>query len=105
MGQPLAATGQLGLNESMNTTVKRLVLDILKPHEPNALEFARALAALGYHVQLRVDEVDEKTESLVVAVEGDDIDFDQVRATINELGGSLHSIDEVEVQGVPTQGP
>ena len=85
----------------MNTTVKRLVLDILKPHEPNALEFARAIAALGYCVQLKVDQVDEKTETLVVTVEGQDIDFAGVRATINELGGSLHSIDEVEVQGEP----
>ena len=85
----------------MNTTVKRLVLDILKPHEPNALEFARALAALGCRVQLRVDEVDEKTETLVVTVEGQDIVFERVRATVNELGGSLHSIDEVEVLGEP----
>jgi hypothetical protein len=91
----------LRFNEGMNTTVKRLVLDILKPHEPNALEFARALAALGCRVQLRVDEVDEKTETLVVTVEGDDIDFDLLRATVNEMGGSLHSIDEVEVHGTP----
>ena len=89
-------------NEGMNTTVKRLVLDVLKPHEPNALEFARALAGLGYRVQLRVDEVDEKTETLVVTVEGEAIDFDSVRATINEMGGSLHSIDEVEALGAPS---
>lgn len=88
----------------MNTTVKRLVLDILKPHQPNALEFARALADRGYRVQLRVVEVDEKTETLVVSVEGDDIDFEGVRATINELGGSLHSIDEVEVLGEAPAG-
>lgn len=83
----------------MGTTFERMVLDVLKPHEPNALEFARAIAAHGYRVQIMVDEVDEKTESVVLVVEGRNIDFDIVRATINELGGSLHSIDEVEVHG------
>jgi hypothetical protein len=83
--------------------VKHLVLDVLKPHEPNALEFARTIAACGpdYRVQLMVVEVDEKTETLQVSIEGEDVDLAQVQAVINELGGSLHSIDEVEVQGAP----
>ena len=78
--------------------VKRLVL---KPHRPNALEFARTLAALGasYRVGLRVLEVDEKTETLQVSIEGDDLDFDRISETIRESGASLHSIDEVSVFG------
>lgn len=83
----------------MSKRYERMVLDVLKPHDPNALEFARAIAAHGYRVQLGVEEVDEKTESVVLVVEGSLIDFDLVRATISELGGSLHSIDEVEVRG------
>ena len=83
--------------------VKRLVLDVLKPHQPNALEFSQALAKAGgnYRVCITVLEVDEKTESLQVVVEGDAIDFDAVQSSISDLGGSLHSIDEVEVQGEP----
>ena len=81
------------------TYLKRLVLDVLKPHAPNALEFAQALAKHGYWVQVKVEEMDDKTESLIVTVEGADIDFEQVRSAIEELGGSLHSIDEVEVDG------
>lgn len=83
----------------MSIKFERLVLDVLKPHEPNSLEFARTIAAHGYRVQLTVEEIDEKTETLLLMVEGPRIDFDLVRATINELGGSLHSIDEVEIQG------
>lgn len=80
--------------------VKRLLLDILKPHHPNPLEFSRLLAQQGaYRFKLRVLEVDENTESLELIVEGEDIDFERIQATITELGGSLHSIDEVEVQG------
>ena len=86
--------------------VKRLVLDVLKPHQPNALEFSQALAKAGcdYWVCITVLEVDEKTETLKVVVEGDAIDFDAVQSGISDLGGSMHSIDEVEVQSEPQAG-
>ena len=60
--------------------LKRIVLDVLKPHHPNALEFARTLAEQGpgYRVNLTVAEMDEKTETLVIVVEGDDINFDGI---------------------------
>ncbi len=81
-------------------SVKRLVLDVLKPHQPNALEFSRAIAGVGanYHVHLTVLEVDENTETLRMVVEANAIDFDAVQSAITSMGGSLHSIDEVEVQ-------
>lgn len=79
--------------------VKQLVLDILKPHQPNALKFAQVIAAVGedYHVRLTVMAVDEKTESLQLVIEAGNIDFEAVQQAVNDLGGSLHSIDEVEV--------
>jgi len=81
--------------------VKRIVLDVLKPHQPNALEFARGIAQLGadYRVQLNVVEVDEKTESTVITIEGNALDMQQIEEAINTMGGSVHSIDEVEVTG------
>jgi hypothetical protein len=86
--------------------VKRLVLDILKPHQPNALEFSRTIAAAGtdYRVRLTVIEVDENTETLQMVVEGSAIDFETVQSCITDMGGSLHSIDEVEVQSEPDAG-
>ncbi|MDX1431198.1 MAG: DUF211 domain-containing protein [Gammaproteobacteria bacterium] len=79
--------------------VKRIVLDVLKPHNPNVLEFARRIADEdpGSHVQVRVTEMDEKTETLVVVIEGAEIDIDRVEAALKSMGASLHSIDEVEV--------
>lgn len=81
--------------------VKRLVLDILKPHQPNALEFADAIAALdeGYRVDVKVTEVDEHTETLQVRIEAGSLDFEAIKTTISENGASLHSIDEVSVEG------
>jgi len=80
--------------------VKRVVLDVLKPHQPNALEFCQAIAKAGtdYRVRLTVIEVDENTETLEIEVSGNSIDFELIQSTINDIGGSLHSIDEVEVQ-------
>lgn len=81
--------------------VKKLVLDVLKPHQPNVLEFARTIASASNKCRVRVTvlEVDENTETIQVVVEGDRIDFEAIQSSIGELGGSLHSIDEVEVQG------
>lgn len=80
--------------------VKKLVLDVLKPHQPNALVFSQKIAAVGdaYRVRLTVIEVDENTESLQLVIEADAIDYDAIVSSINELGGSVHSIDEVEVE-------
>jgi len=86
--------------------VKRLVLDVLKPHQPNVLEFSQAIAKAGgdYRVCITVLEIDENTETLQVVVEGNAIDFDAVQSGISDLGGSLHSIDEVEVQSETQAG-
>ncbi len=86
--------------------VKRLVLDVLKPHQPNALEFSQAIAATDgkSRVHVTVLEVDEQTETLKVVVEGDALDFEAIQSSIGEMGGSLHSIDEVEVQGSGEDG-
>jgi hypothetical protein len=88
-----------GTRSSM-IAVKRLVLDVLKPHAPNSLEFGKALAQQGgYRVRLTVVEIDEKTETVQVVIEGENVDFERIQAAIAELGASLHSIDEVEVVG------
>lgn len=81
-------------------TIKRVMLDVLKPHQPNALEFSQAIARVGkdYRVCLTVLEMDEDTQTLQLEVEGSVIDFDAIEAAITSMGGSLHSIDQVEVQ-------
>lgn len=82
--------------------VRRLVLDILKPHHPSVLEFGRHLARHGEHrIRITVLEMDDRTETLQVVIEGGSIDFERLQAAITEFGASLHSIDEVEVEGQP----
>ena len=79
--------------------LRRLVLDVLKPHQPGGVEFSLALAdgLAGCGVKLQVEERDEKTESVTVEITGAVVDFEAVTARIAEMGGSVHSVDEVEV--------
>lgn len=80
--------------------VTRMVLDVLKPHQPHALAFSQAIAEVGsdYYVHLTVLEVDESTETIEIVLEAKNIDFEAVQSAIRDMGGSVHSIDEVEVQ-------
>ena len=83
------------------STIKRLVLDVLKPHAPGPLDFARTLSehGNGTRVHLKVEEMDKNTESVTLTLEGEDIPFEAIVQAIKEMGAALHSIDEVEVVG------
>ena len=77
----------------------RVVLDVLKPHHPDVVEFARTVAAAGedYRVQLKVVEIDERTQTLDMVIESSNLELDTIRRVITEMGASLHSIDGVEM--------
>ena len=89
----------LPAEECHMATIKRIVLDVLKPHTPNVVEFAQRIANdnTGCHVQVTVSEMDENTESLVVVLTGESIEFEAVDSALRSMGASLHSIDDVEV--------
>ena len=84
------------------TRIRRLVLDVLKPHQPSILELGRLLAEQGeLQVRLTVTEMDDKTETLQIEITGADIDSDRVREVIDGFGASLHCVDLVEVENRP----
>ncbi len=79
--------------------LRRLILDVLKPHQPGVLEFGKFLAEQGeYLIKVKVLEMDDLTETLEVVIEGKDIDFESLQKAIGEFGASLHSIDGIEVE-------
>ena len=77
--------------------ITRIVLDILKPHEPKITDMALKLTSLPNieGVNITVYEIDKETENVKVTIEGDDLDFDKIQEIIETLGGTIHSIDEV----------
>ena len=82
-------------------SLRKIELDVLKPHLPNVLELADAIAALGpsYQVDLDVVEMDEKTETLTLVIAGEDLDYVRIEDAIRAMGGSIHSIDKCTVTG------
>jgi hypothetical protein len=77
--------------------VRRLVLDVLKPHQPTMLILADKLGDLEgvQGVDISLLEIDSKVENIKITLEGTDIDFQEVSEVVQESGGSIHSIDKV----------
>lgn len=75
----------------------RIVLDILKPHEPIIPSFAIYLSELNGvdGVNITLMEIDKETENIKVTMQGNDLNFDEITKAIEEYGGSIHSVDEV----------
>lgn len=75
----------------------RIVLDILKPHEPNIPYFAKCLSELegveGVNVTLM--EIDKDTETVKVTIQGNDLSYEGITEAIKQYGASIHSVDEV----------
>ena len=79
--------------------IRRLVLDVLKPHKPSILELSSKLADLPVvnGVDISLIEMDQKVENIKITCEGDSINYDQLEEIIKQSGASIHSVDKVSV--------
>ena len=77
--------------------IRRLVLDVLKPHEPTIIELASQLSNLDgvEAVNISIYEIDLRVENAKITIEGDSINYEKADHVIQENGGTVHSIDEV----------
>jgi hypothetical protein len=77
--------------------IKRLVLDVLKPHHPSIVELSKRLSVLSgvSGVNCTLEEVVQETESIKITIEGTSIDFEEVERTIADTGAVIHSVDSV----------
>ncbi|WP_266082808.1 DUF211 domain-containing protein [Haladaptatus caseinilyticus] len=77
--------------------VKRLVIDVLKPHEPPTIEFAQHIAGTSNvaAVNATLIELDQEVKNLKLTLEGDGIVYDDVRTSVKDAGGTIHSVDQV----------
>ncbi|MGC9350081.1 MAG: DUF211 domain-containing protein [Anaerolineae bacterium] len=77
--------------------IRRLVLDTLKPHDPSIIDLADQLSNLEgiSAVNISIYEMDRKVENAKITIEGEAIDFQMVTGLIEEMGGAIHSVDEV----------
>ncbi len=80
--------------------IKTLVLDVLKPHSPSLPEFASFLAEFEglTKVDITLVEMDERTESLRVVLNGTAINYDALKEYMGKQGAVVHSVDHVIVE-------
>lgn len=77
--------------------LRRIVLDVLKPHEPNIVEMAQEVAKMNgvEGVNITLYEIDHHVENAKVTVEGNGLAYQELKDLIEKNGAAIHSIDEV----------
>ena len=77
--------------------IRRIVLDVLKPHSPRLTDLALMLTrddhVNGLNISLK--EVDQNTESITITLEGNDLQYDTIKEILEQAGAVIHSIDQV----------
>jgi hypothetical protein len=81
----------------VQSMIRRLVLDVLKPHRPSVVDLSLALSKLeGVEgVNIMIYEIDEHVENAKITVVGTKVDFEVVQKKLEEMGATIHSVDEV----------
>jgi hypothetical protein len=84
-------------NELLPHGIRRIVLDVLKPHTPRLTDLALMLErdeqVDGLNISLK--EVDQNTESITITLVGDDLSYDSIKEILEQAGAVIHSIDQV----------
>ncbi|MBD3388055.1 MAG: hypothetical protein GF416_03320 [Candidatus Altiarchaeales archaeon] len=77
--------------------LRRVVLDVLKPHDPNITVLAKNIAEVDgiEGVNISVYEIDQRVENVKVTVEGKFPDINNIKKIVMDIGATIHSIDEV----------
>ena len=85
------------VTSSRTVRIRRLVLDVLKPHQPRIDVLAVAVAELQgvESVNIIRTETDSSTEGINVTIIGDNLVFEEIQETLRDYGSSIHSVDEV----------
>ncbi|MDK2790084.1 MAG: uncharacterized protein PWP15_591 [Methanothermococcus sp.] len=79
------------------TGLRRIVLDVLKTHEPKLNDLALKLCGLKEvdGVNITVYEIDKSTENIKITIEGTNLQYEPIKEIIESMNGVIHSIDEV----------
>lgn len=77
--------------------IRRMVLDVLKLHEPDLTELASIIWKIDCvdGVNITLHEVDSKTENIKIVLVGKDLDLKPIKETLEKNRATIHSIDQV----------
>ena len=79
------------------TKIKKLVLDVLKPHEPSIILLAGKINDIkGVDlVDITIASVDRRVETAKITIEGTTLNYDKILKEIQDNGATVKSIDQV----------
>ena len=75
-------------------------LDVLKPHVPSNHIVAQALNEIPsvMFVQIKTDEIDQKTTSVFITVKGNnELSLESIKEKLESMNCALHSVDRVQI--------
>jgi len=85
--------------ENEHVYLTRIILDVLKPHEPSidmlGIELVKLDGANVTGVNITLDEVDVKTQSVKMIIEGKSLNYPLIRRKLESLNCAIHSLDQV----------
>lgn len=81
----------------MAKTLKQVVIDVLKPHEPSITEISSSVVKLTgvKGLNTSVYDVDKNVEHVKMTIEGDDIPVNKIIKMVEDMGATIHGIDSV----------
>ena len=88
------------MKELGDPVIKELVLDVLKQHAPSLPKFASLVCELECvdMVDITQVEMNEQTESLKMVLNGNSLDFEELKNYMGKQGAVIHSVDQVVVK-------
>ncbi|TET03513.1 MAG: hypothetical protein E3J90_01795 [Promethearchaeota archaeon] len=75
-------------------------LDVLKPHIPSNYGLAQALEEVPgvFYVQIKTDEIDQKTTSIFITIKGtEELSLEAIKEKLESMNCALHSVDRVQI--------
>jgi len=75
-------------------------LDVLKPHIPSNYGVAQVLNKIPgvLFVQIKTDEIDQKTTSVFITIQGtDELSLESIKEALESMNCALHSVDRVQI--------
>jgi hypothetical protein len=78
--------------------LRRIVLDVLKPHEPSLDVISTELVGQFDEidaVNITVYEIDQKTQNVKLTIQGMNLDFSKIKVALEGFNCAIHSIDQV----------
>lgn len=88
------------MSNASKSSITKVVLDVLKPHNPNIIEFSKSIAEVTgvKRIDSSVIEVDAETETIKLVIEGKEVDMVGIEEAVERLGGAIHSVDAVVIE-------